>query len=174
MNLRKLAFIGIIIFSVTSSALAFNPGSEPDGFREIKWGTDISKLKGMEYLWTDDSGVNVYKRNGDVLKIGRANVATIRYNFWKEKFFRVYITTNGLENWRVLKEACFDKFGEAYKPNNYKEYYLWGLGKITGMSIGYDKLTGVGYLFIDSKEISKEVKIFEEKARQKLKTVEGF
>jgi len=174
MNLRKFAFIGIIILSVTYSALAFNPGSEPDGFRGIKWGTDITTLRDMEYLWTADSGVKVYKRKGDVLKIGGANVANIQYEFWKGKFFRVYITTDGLKNWHDLKEACFDKFGEAYNPNNYKESYYWGLGKITRMSIGYDEVKGRGHLFIDSKEISNEVKTFEEKARQKPKAVEGF
>ncbi|MGO9176873.1 MAG: hypothetical protein ACLQED_12165 [Desulfobaccales bacterium] len=174
MNIKKLAFIGIIILSISSPAVAFKPGSEPDGFRGIKWGTDISTLNDMVYAGTESSEVITYIRKGDVLKIGMANVVKIKYYFYKGKFFEVFIVTAGLRNWQALKEACFDKYGGAYKRYDYEEYYLWGLGKITIMAIGYNAVTEGGHLIMRSREISKEVELFEKKESQKPKAVEGF
>ncbi len=33
----------------------YKPGSEPDGFRGIKWGTDIKTIKGMIHIGTEQS-----------------------------------------------------------------------------------------------------------------------
>lgn len=55
----------------------------PDGFREIKWGTDISELKGMAHVRTDPSygGVEFYTRKGDELRFGDAQLYNIEYAF---------------------------------------------------------------------------------------------
>jgi len=53
---------------------AFKSGSEPNGFRDIKWGTDIRTLPDMEYVTTDSSygGIREYIKKNDELKIGDA------------------------------------------------------------------------------------------------------
>jgi hypothetical protein len=37
-------------FSFSQLLNNLNPGSEPDGFGGIKWGTDLSALKNMKFL----------------------------------------------------------------------------------------------------------------------------
>ncbi len=39
--------------SVFAEPRYYKPGSEPTGFRGIKWGTDISTLESMTYIETD-------------------------------------------------------------------------------------------------------------------------
>ena len=67
--MKKIWLVGLIILSVGlwsnlsfAGVSNFKSGSEPDGFRGIKWGTDISTLKDMEYLGIDPSygGSKVY------------------------------------------------------------------------------------------------------------------
>ncbi len=68
----------------------FKPDSEPDGFRDIKWGTDISTLKDMALVMSIDKDTKRYKRNGDVLRMGDVNLSYIhsclsKINIEKEK-----------------------------------------------------------------------------------------
>ncbi|HRR96865.1 MAG TPA: hypothetical protein P5150_09090 [Candidatus Ratteibacteria bacterium] len=90
-------------------------GTEPDGFRGIKWETDISTLPDMKYFKTDPSfgGMKGYIRKGDKLQIGAAKLKRIEYDFWHGKFLGVLISTKGHTNWYSLKDAVFEKFGKV-------------------------------------------------------------
>jgi hypothetical protein len=49
------AVLIITILTLGNISLAqFKSGSEPDGFREIKWGTNLSKIKGLELVGTSN------------------------------------------------------------------------------------------------------------------------
>jgi len=81
----------------------FKPGSESDGFRGIKWGTDVSTLPDMIYdgsLNVDYKGgavckLDCYRKKEDKLQIGEANVERILYVFHKNKFGEVLIEIKG-------------------------------------------------------------------------------
>jgi len=146
----------------------FRPNSEPDGFRGIKWGTNISTLEDMEYLYTDQSygGIKLYKRKGDVLKIGGAQIEKIFYEFWNGQLCSVRILTFDYTNWAGLREACFEKFGKPFQPNKYINTYAWG-GIKTEILLEYDKIKKVGELWMNSKAISKKQKEYNnEKAKE--------
>lgn len=134
------------------------PGTEPDGFRGIKWGTHISSLSGMRYYRTDPSygGVHIYIRVGDKLQIGGAKLDRIEYGFWQERFCGVTIYTSGSVNWYSLKDAVFETFGRGYQPNEFIEKYFWG-GTETGMILEYNEITEKGSLWMSSRKISKEM-----------------
>jgi hypothetical protein len=131
--------------------------NEPDGFREIKWGTDIAKLKDMEFKRVDPSygGCTVYTKKDDKLKIGNADLKTIEYSLWKDQFNSVLISTKGYTNWSNLKEACFEKFGKGYKPNRFLEEYSW-FGDTTSMSLEYNEFSEKGILYMYSEKIGKQ------------------
>jgi len=85
----------------------FRPGSEPDGFGDIKWGTDISTLSTMEYI-KDLSGdrISVYAKKDDKITIGRKEPfveAGILYFFCDGKFSGGVIATKGSLNYAKLK-----------------------------------------------------------------------
>ncbi len=171
---NKIWLIGLIVLTVGLwSNLCFagnyKPGSEPDGFRGIKWGTDISTLKDMEYFRTDSSygGIKKYTRKNDDLHIGGAKLEIIEYGFWREKFCVVLVITQGYTNWAGLSEAVFEKYGKGYQDNEYIEKYIWS-GSVTVMMLTYNEISGEGTLLMRSEEIYKQ-----QKAYKKQKAKEG-
>ncbi len=135
--------------------------TEPDGFREIKWGTDIHDLKGMEYLRTDPSfgGVKMYRKKGDVLEIGNAKLESIEYGFWNNKFSNLIIRTNGVSDFNGLKSAFFQKYGAGIKTNTFMEDYIWD-GALTKAALNLTPITEKGKLWMASAQLSKQQSIY--------------
>ncbi len=164
-----LSILTIGLWSNSSFALDnFKPGSEPGGFRDIKWGTDISTLKDMEYLRTDQGSageIKVYIRKNDDLHIGAAKLEGIEYGFWGGKFFNVTILTEGYVNWCGLRDAIFEKFGRGSQD---KFVEICWEGSITYMILEYNEILGAGWLLMFSEEIGKQVEAYEkQKAKEK-------
>lgn len=141
--------------------------NEPDGFRGVKWGTDISQCKDMIYDGLDQSygGITVYTRKDDKLQIGDAKLDKIEYGFWRGKFDSVNIITQGYANWSSLKDACFEKFGKGFQSNEYIEKYAW-FGDTTLILLTYNDISKKARLCICSKEISKQQEEYKEKKTQ--------
>jgi hypothetical protein len=163
-TIRKIFPVGLIILflalpiTVFAEGFGFRPGLEPDGFRGIKWGTDLSTLRGMELVEND--GVDkFYKNKEDNMTLGASQLNEIIYVFWNDKFASVLIQTNGLENYGHLKDACFEKFGEGMRTDADQrlniEYYIWE-GAITGIDLKYEKINNVGLLYIFSLELKQK------------------
>lgn len=170
---KKIFGFFIILVSV-ALIIPLKVSAETDGFRGIKWGTDISTLKDMRYIRTDPSygGIKLYSRNGDELKIGGAVLESIEYGFWQGKFSNLLIEFKGFTNYSALKDATFEKFGAGHKPNKFMEEYYW-FGEITVMSIYYSEISSEGHLYMHSEEITKQQKRYEaEKAKKGAET--GF
>jgi len=162
---------GIILMSSLTYAQIpgkFKPGSEPDGFRGIQWEQDISTVKGLVYFATDPSygGIKKYKRNGDELKIGAAELENILYGFWQNRFSSVTIYIEGYTNWTNLKEAAFERFGEGFQSNEYIERYAW-FGEDVWMLLEYNEFSREGSLFMASQKITDQQKEWEkQKAKE--------
>ena len=71
--------------------IAFKNGSEPEGFRDVKWEQNISTISGLKIIDKPDQLTTICARPSDKMKIGRVNLHTITYEFWKGKFWRVEI-----------------------------------------------------------------------------------
>ena len=164
--MKKIWLIGLIILTVGlwsnlafGESADFKPGSEPDGFRGIKWGTDIKTLSSMKYVETGPLGIEYYTREHDFLHIRRVNLEKILYGFYNKKFYGVEITAEkGYANYKKLKEILFEKFGEGSPKKNWKDGFSWG-GDITRMSLSYaeprewDKSSNKALLFMTSVEL---------------------
>lgn len=119
---------GSLVF--TGNSGSFKHGSKPDGFRDIKWGTDISTLQGMKRFFrqVEYEGIKIYTKKDEILFIGRAKPKRIEYGFWKGKFCSLLIRIEGYENWLALKETVFEKFGRGYRAKGtgvYTDIYSW-------------------------------------------------
>lgn len=139
----------------------FKPGSEPDGFRRIKWETNISTLsEDMKHQFPLKEegfvGVDIYTRTGDVLRLGRAELKEILYGFVEGKLFVVFIKTKDFENWNRLKQATFEKFGKGFQSDINKEEYSWK-GRTTRVLLRYDETFGEAVLSMASKSYLKQV-----------------
>ncbi len=183
MRTVKMVIIFFSLFFASSAfAQSFKSDSEPNGFRNAKWGTELSTLSGMEYYRTSTPGgsypvdqsdsireihLDIYLKIRDKLRIEGAKVKRIEYGFWNERFFEVAITTEGFENWVSLRKAISRKFGKgkAVKFPSYgalgfegfgeTEWYIW-LGKITEMELLYDGSSQIGELWMGSTELREQ------------------
>jgi len=185
--------ITILLVSRFAFAQPFDPASEPDGFRGIRWGTELSTLSGMEYyrtseiggslpvdLWDLDHwvllekiGLKIYFRMGDELRMGGAELEKIEYGFWKGKFCEVTVTLRGSENWVSLREAVFQRFGRGtlsrFSPplggTEDFDWYFW-VGKTAEMELIYRSSSRIGKFWMGSVLLREQ--LFEE-VREKAK-----
>ena len=163
-----LSCLLISSFAFAEWGIGEKPGTEPDGFRGIKWGTSIDDLAGMEYYRTDSSygGTQVYTKKNEDLKIGAANLKLVEYSFWQGKFCSGRIYTVGSTNWYGLKEATFEKFGAGYQDNKYIKTFDW-FGTRTMMMLEYSEITEQGTLFLFSPVINEQQEAWKKrKARE--------
>ena len=157
-------FFGILLMGSlatgqpTHQSSEFKADSEPDGFRGIKWGTDISTLKDMTLVMTIDHETKRYKRNGDVLRMGEVKLDYIEYEFWKGMLYLADIGFEGAENWNNLRSRMFATFGKGQSQSEEKEQlsarYRWDGEKTTIIMI-YNESMGGG-LTISSTEITNQ------------------
>ncbi len=155
--------------------------TDPDGFRDIKWGTEISTLKDMEKVEQDKSSNKDsvwYTRKGDLLAFGKASLENIFYSFWMGDFESVWISFSGDENFETLKKELFQKFGKVLESaelmkkmdaeagkepvtiRHSEEFYAWW-GKNTEMTLSYSRDRHQGTLNISSKRIGEERRAYE-------------
>lgn len=116
---KTLFFIlSFVLMSNCVYAMNFKPGSEPDGFRNIKWEQEISTFSDMEHVETRQDcmkagcgSIEIYLRKDDVMKIGNANLDSIEYRFCGSKFYEASIELHGKENYEAIKSYLFATYG---------------------------------------------------------------
>jgi hypothetical protein len=131
-----------------------------DGFNDLRWGVRLTDLKGLEKR-PNDSGlddVTEYERPADVLKIGNAELAAVIYAFWKDQLYTVTIWTQGLINYKALREAVFSQFGNGTQIEGAGERYLWSDG-LTDAMLKYESDDQYGLLWMRSSELDRKVKL---------------
>lgn len=101
----------------------FKPGSEPDGFRGIKWQTDIATLDPLHTMEVIEiiGPFTYYAKLKEDLNYGTAKVEDIIYEFWNGKFSGVIVRVRGNNQFQKLKDYCFARFGEGQRSNIYAQ-----------------------------------------------------
>jgi len=187
---KLLTFLFCIFLVGCASTQHSKPRSEIDGFRGIKWGTEVETLEGMEKLGRDKSSnpdIVWYARKGEKLTFGNVKVENIFYSFWMGSFESVWIDFKGDENFEVLKRELFERFGKVPESRELmkrmekeplmerskmrygeEEFYFWE-GKQTEMWLSYSKKRQKGDLSINSKKISEERRAYEKEKEKEEK-----
>lgn len=113
----------IFIFFFSTNSMAFQ--NEPDGFRGIKWGTQVSIVKGLQHKDSVPSADEItYTKRNDNLEIAEGIRAdSIEYIFVKNRFDSVSIILTGPSNWAFLKVWLFKNHG---MPNKRNEKNIYG------------------------------------------------
>ena len=162
MNRVVISIFGIFLL-LSSSVLAgdFEPGSEPEGFRGIEWGTEIGSLSGLTLLRREPrfGGLDVYSREGEKLSAWGAPVGAIEYFFRKEKFFRGSVLTTGVEDYQNFRKAVFEKYGVGdLQPQAAPgvTQFSWQ-GTITSVILQFEAATESGSLLITSRKIEDRI-----------------
>ena len=122
--------------------LAFAFENEPDGFRGIKWGTDLNEMWEMTLI-KYNGAEQIYIRERDELSIGGATLKELKYMAYKHKLLGVWIAFDGYMNFTKLKDTLSQEYGNPQKPNTYTdEYYWFGANVLIGLR--YDKIAKKG------------------------------
>lgn len=134
--------------------LLFAFQNEPEGFRGVKWGTNITELPDMVFQGSRGEKKLYFKKN-DKMKIGDADIQSIGYFFYKEKFYNVLIEFSNLTNFVRIKETCDQLYGSGYRPNRFMEQYFWRGGNVT-IFLHYNEISKEGMLSYQFKTIAEE------------------
>lgn len=174
--MKKLLSIGLLLVFMGSFAFTqpedFKPGTEPDGFRGITWGTPASTLNDLYQVWNDGDR-KYYERKGDPLEIAGAKVHRIVYIFWQGQFLEVKVDIlkaydnpqDEFTHFKILRQVCFDRFGARRKAIFGAEEYSW-FGDISRVKLVRDD-PGLLQLRLGSTRLLEQIKSYEEeKARQ--------
>jgi len=186
-KVKILAIVfGIFLIGCFACTRSSKLRSDPDGFRDIKWGTEISTLRDMEKVGQDvssNSDLVWYTRKGDPLTIGKARLENIFYSFWMGDFEGVWIGLRGDENFEALKKELFERFGKVLESaelmkkmdseagrepatiRHGEEFYAWW-GKNIEMTLSYSRDRHKGTLNMTSKRISEERRAYEKQKRK--------
>jgi hypothetical protein len=152
---RKLStpfFLLIISICVSIPVFAFQ--NEPDGFRGIKWGTNIRELNDMLVAESGKDTV-YYIRKNDTLKIGDADIDQISYGFYKNRFYVVLVEYNGFLNFTKLKTILFDQYGKPDQPNQLMDKYFWTGGTVD-IYFDYNEILKRGDIYYSFRPIQQE------------------
>ena len=129
---KKTVILGILIAGALMLGLArtvpaqdrmftydysFKPGSEPDGFRGIKWQTDVAALDPLHTMEPIEilGPFVYYKKNKKTCALVTAKLDDIIYEFWNGKFSGVMIRVRGDNQFQVLKDYVFARFGPGQR-----------------------------------------------------------
>jgi hypothetical protein len=168
--LRKTAISGVLIAGamILLSAMtllaqdkmfsynySFKPGSEPDGFRGMKWQTNIvtlDPLHTMEVIAIVGPFV-YYKKNKEDSYLVTVKLDDIIYEFWNGKFSGVIINVRGNNEFQILKDYVFARFGPGQRSKalaqlNVQDFYYNGIK--TRMYLKFSDIDRIGELSLYS------------------------
>ena len=166
--MKNLMMFLLIIMTLTvfpTSSFAYTYQNEPDGFREIKWGTDFETVKDqLMFASLDESygGIKVYTKINDEMNIGTASLESVEYCFWQNKFVMAYINVLGINNWLGVQDALKYKFGQGFKSNRFIEDYTW-VGNTTIINSKYSDIERKGTIIFISWNLHHQMEAWDAK-----------
>ena len=181
--MRKVWILSIlftlVLIGCSGSVQSLKSHPDPDGFKNIRWGTDISTITDMEKVKLDNpSNKNVvwYARKGEILTLGKAEIESIFYSFWMGSFEGVWIDFEGGENLEALKKELFKAYGKVPDSGELKdkrgmqieqadEFYSWK-GENTEVFLFYSKIRHKGNLTLNSRKIGEERRAYEKEKKK--------
>jgi hypothetical protein len=163
--MRKATMRLLIVFLATMIlCLAVSAGAaDMDGFRGIKWGSDVKEIKESARLVEGHRGgmpgVASFVRTDDDLNYGGVKSEAITYSFYRGRFVSVSIEFRGYDNYEKLLAYCRKRFGPATASAVMRlEQYADFDSPRTGAMLLYQlsqQTTNYGRLYLYSKEYLK-------------------
>ena len=129
-------------------------------FPDLRWGTKISAVKGLEKVQGPDKqdGVAEYLLEKENLKFGPAALSSIHCAFWRDRLYMVTIRTKNQSNFIALRDEVFRLFGKGLRVDPSIEKYLW-TAVPNDMMLQYSKDGQQGLLWLRSSEIDRKLKL---------------
>lgn len=101
-----------------------------EGIENPSWGVKVDSLKNLKFVksgFTSKGEVKIYKNTRQDLKYDGIDLNTVEYGFNSDKLHFVVLKTNGVANWKQLREQAIKKYGHNY--NRIEDFgyqnYMW-------------------------------------------------
>lgn len=142
---RFLAAIALaaLLFGCSGSSAS----GEPDNFRNIKWGADVSSLSGSSRI-AGEGDLAFYAKENDSLQVDGLNVDQVIYGFHKNRFYTAMIYFPG-SSFNRMKEIMTAKLGEPGMPDKTPSKLVWDGSTVTVLltSSGDSETARLAYLY---------------------------
>ena len=131
-----------------------------NGLANMKWGTMLAGVKGLEMRETDTGLKDVveYIRPTDSLKLDGAELKTVIYAFWRNQIYTVSVWTEGRQNYLALRDAAVKQFGNGTRIDGTDEKYLWS-NAATDAMLKYSGSDRFGLLWMRDKKLDRKLKL---------------
>lgn len=167
---RKPIIAVALMLSLAAPCFGFQ--NEPDGFRGIKWGEDISSRDDMDPHSAGADKTVSYTRNRDEVFLGGVMLSSLIYDYWDGKFSGVFMLFRDADRFEKIKDICFERYGKVKMRARYPEEYAWE-GKTAVVFLEYNSIKKSGSMSIGSVRFLQE-KIAYDKAKAKEGAEKGF
>jgi len=127
-SVKKLSVIFVMLLVlISASSLSYAFQNEPNMFRGIKWGTDISELPQMT-LVEDSGSIKVYEIKDCELSFGIFQLKCIMYVFIKGKFSGSIVKCDSRKNFENVRAV---NISMKYNPVSEETvvYYYYNLNE---------------------------------------------
>jgi hypothetical protein len=164
MSPRRFIFALLLVFLTGAleaqgqflvSPYTFKMGTDPNGFRGLKWQTRIETLDPLHTMEcvAIEGPFTYYVKNKENLNLGLAKAEDIVYEFWQGKFSGVMVRIKGDANYQRLKDYVFARYGAGKRSPAYARldipHYYWD-GPLTRMYLKYQEVDRAGELSLFS------------------------
>ena len=167
----KKLLLAFLVLSITAANLVHAAQGEPDGFRGIKWGAEDKAPLDLSPLQGQKGSESFYEMKGELLQVGKAEIESIKYGFYKNKFYKGIIEFKSAESFKKLKEKLEEEYGTGKQPFAGTEKYLWDWPNV-GISLEYKAKTDTGSITYYYKPLQKE-KLVDKKLEEKIKRMKS-
>ncbi len=142
---RLLATISLVVLLLGCSGSSAS--GEPDSFRNIKWGADVSSLSGLNRI-AGEGDLAFYTKENDSLQFDGLKVDQVIYGFHKNRFYTVMIYFPG-PGFNKMKEIMSGKLGEPGMPDKTPSKLVWDGSTVTVLltSSGDSETARLAYLY---------------------------
>lgn len=164
---KILLLVAFLCFNVSLIAQNVKALDAKNGFRDFKFGDDISTFKDLiEIETSNDGNTKVYQISDDKLAIGTSELEKINYSFYKDKFFAVSIKTRGYSNSRGVLRALQELYGKGTQENRYMDNYMW-VGSKVFATYDENSVTNDASIFFLSATIATQRTLDEQESAKK-------
>ena len=158
-HFRRLGTLGLCLLTVLVGTLlgcGSPAASEPDGFRGIKWKTEISSVSGLNQI-ANDGDLVFYEKSNDRLQMEEVKLDQVIYGFYKGRFYMgmIYFPAAGFNR---MQEIMTRQLGRPAKPDNTPSKLLWD-GADVSVLLSLGDSSGGGRLVYMYKPIQLEVEL---------------
>lgn len=147
----------VFFHTMASIVPAITMTEDPDGFRGIAWGANLSSVKGLELKSTWEH-LKEYSYTSDNPHLGTAPVDVVKLTTIEDKFARVQIRYQGEKTHKRVLSYLQQTFGTIERipgsmVRGLNQQFSWR-GPHTDINLTYQGMGERGFVYIESRELA--------------------